>query len=401
MPFICTTIAFALLSHNPDTSYVRITISPEQIQTRLTYDVFTLLKITPLDDNNDGQLQRTELDAHTPQIADFLRAHIGLATSDDDDTADLGQFKGFVWPPDIGDKIAGVDFHSANGLIHFSFERATDQPPLVVAISFGFFEAFTDRHTILGVFSCKGDEYETSFSPFEDTFEYFTGYEPAPSPHGDEQKPAHAQTRHTLPEQLWRFFKMGVKHIFEGYDHLCFLIALLVVSRFRDVVKIVTSFTIAHSITLILAALDVVKLDPRLVETSIAATIVYVALENIWLLSRRSSSTSDLQPTTANPFVLPRWLLTFFFGLIHGFGFAGVLRELGLPTVGLVRCLLSFNLGVEFGQLVIALCLLPLTFFLFRSRYIALTVSALLALFGLAWFLDRAFNLEFMQRFGL
>jgi len=88
--------ALALLSHNPDTSYVRVKIEPDKIETRLTYDVFTLLKITPLDDNRDGQLQRTELAAHAPQIAEFLRLKIGLAISEDDESADLGDRKSVV-----------------------------------------------------------------------------------------------------------------------------------------------------------------------------------------------------------------------------------------------------------------------------------------------------------------
>src|SRR5262245_6451170 len=104
-------LAAALLAHNPDTSYVRVTISPERIETRLTYDIFTLLKITPLDDNNDNQLQRTELERHAPHIAEYLRSKIGLAVSDDDDTADLGQFVGFLWPPDVGDSIPAADYH--------------------------------------------------------------------------------------------------------------------------------------------------------------------------------------------------------------------------------------------------------------------------------------------------
>src|SRR5262245_57410051 len=124
--------ALALLGHNPDTSYVRVRISADKIETRLTYDVFTLLKITPLDDNNDGQLQRWELEAHAPHIAEYFRAKIGLAVSDEDETADLGAFQSFVWPPDVGDAIAGIDFHSANGLIHFNFLRPLDEPPEVV-----------------------------------------------------------------------------------------------------------------------------------------------------------------------------------------------------------------------------------------------------------------------------
>jgi hydrogenase/urease accessory protein HupE len=358
-----------VLGHNPDTSYARVKIEPDRIETRLTYDVFTLLKITPLDDSRDGQLQRSELAAYAPRIAEFLRSKIGLAISDEDESADLGEFVGFVWPSDMGEVIAGADFHSANGLIHFDFLRQVNEPPEVVAIAFGFFDVFTERHTVLGVFECQGDKYETSFTNFEDSFEYVTGFEPA-----------RPQTQHTLGERLWRFFKMGVEHIFLGYDHICFLIALIVVSRFREIVKIVTSFTIAHSITLILATLDVVRLPTRLIETCIAATIVYVAVENLWVKDTRH-----------------RWLLTFFFGLIHGFGFANVLREMGLPTVGLIRCLLSFNLGVECGQLVIATCLLPLAYALTRWKYghiVAMGISILLGLFGTVWFVERAFGFE-------
>jgi hypothetical protein len=414
----------ALLAHNPDTSYARLRITEDKVETRLTYDVFTLLKFIQLDDNRDNSIQRTELSAHAPQIERFLRDHIGLATSDTDETADLGAFQGFLWPSDLGDAIKSADYHSANGLIHFDFLRKLDEPPLVVAIAFDFFDAFTDRHTILGVFECRGDLYETTFNHIEYYFEYSTGYVgrtlpttpdvgwAVPTTPADPPRP---QTRHTLAERTWRFFQLGVEHIFLGYDHICFLIALLVVSRFREIVKVVTSFTIAHSITLILAALDIIRLPSRLIEASIALTILYVALENLWLVQMRNaefgvrSEGSDLpaipQSAIRNPhFLPPRWLLTFLFGLIHGFGFANVLRELGLPTQGLVICLLSFNLGVEFGQLAIALCLLPLAWFLTKWKYgrpAAILISSVLAAFGLAWFLDRTLNLELMQHIGL
>jgi hydrogenase/urease accessory protein HupE len=388
MSVVSLAYVVALLAHNPDTSYARIKITAERIDTRLTYDVFTLLKIKQLDDNADGRLQHSELANHASQIQEFLRSKIGLAVSEEDEDADLGQFAGFVWPPDMGDAIPAADYHSANGLIHFDFVRSLDQPPEVAAIAFGFFEEFGDRHTILGVFDCRGDLYETTFNIVEYYFEYSTGFEPPPAPSGATPRAVQPQTRYSLGQRLWRFFKLGVEHIFLGYDHICFLIALIVVSRFREIVKIVTSFTIAHSITLILAALDVVRLDSRLVETCIAATIVYVAVENVWLLAR-----------TTNPSTRHRWILTFFFGLIHGFGFANVLRELNLPTEGLVVCLLSFNVGVEAGQLVIALCLLPLAWALSHwkyGRHAAAVISLLLAAFGTAWFLDRALSLECM-----
>src|SRR6185503_10731076 len=120
----------------------------------------------------------------------------------------------------------------------------------------------------------------------------------------------------------------------------------------------------------------------RLIESGIALTILYVAVENI---------------VRKHP--PHRWRLTFAFGLIHGFGFANVLAELGLPASGTVRCLLSFNVGVEIGQLAIVLLALPFVLLLERWRYASRAKSAIsvvVGLFGLGWFIERAFNLGFM-----
>jgi len=381
-------LALALCGHNPDTSYARIEIGETSVKSRLTYDIFTLLRIAPLDDNADQQISREELTKHLPQIEEFLRVHIGLAVDDNADDDDLGVFIRFVWPPDTGDAIKEADYHAATGLIIFEFAKAVEYTPGTVSLRFYFFNRLNDRHSVLGVFALKGEEYETVFTKFEPFFDYVTGVEPpqpAEAPPGivaESNKPLPQQTRHTIAESMWRFLKMGVEHIFIGYDHICFLIALIVVSKFRDVVKIITSFTIAHSITLILAALDVVRVPSRLVETCIAATIVYVAIENLWVKDTRH-----------------RWMLTFFFGLVHGFGFANVLSGLNPQREGLIRCLLSFNVGVEVGQLAIATLLLPLAYGLKRWKHgpaAAKGISLCLAAFGLAWFIDRAFALRFM-----
>ena len=383
-------LALAALGHNPDTSYARIEIGEKAVKSRLTYDIFTLLLITPLDDNADAQISREELKRHLPQIEQFLREHIGLGIDGDKENDDLGTFSRFVWPPDTGDAIKEADYHAATGLIIFEFSKAVEHTPGEVGLKFYFFDRFKDRHTVLGVFALKGEEYETVFTKFEPDFDYVTGSQPpAPPPEAmsadattTPPPPARPQTRRSITESMWRFFKMGVEHIFIGYDHICFLIALIVVSRFRDVVKIITSFTVAHSITLILAALDIVRLNSRLVETCIAATIVYVAIENLWVKDTRH-----------------RWILTFFFGLVHGFGFANVLSGLNPQREGLIRCLLSFNVGVEVGQLAIAALLLPLAIGLKHWKHgptAAKVISLALAAFGLAWLIDRAFALGFM-----
>jgi len=181
----------------------------------------------------------------------------------------------------------------------------------------------------------------------------------------------------TLMEFLW----LGVQHIWTGYDHLLFLFALLVVCRtFRSIVAIVTCFTLAHSLTLAAATLDWVRLPASLVEPIIAATIVYVGAENLW---RRGEEPAG------------RWLLTFGFGLIHGFGFASILRDLGVGADpgGILGPLFAFNLGVELGQVAIAAVLMPLVWRL-RQRPAFVTrgvpaLSGLIALMGLYWLLER------------
>ncbi len=172
---------------------------------------------------------------------------------------------------------------------------------------------------------------------------------------------------------FFRFLLLGVEHIFTGYDHVAFLIGLLLLGgTLREMVKIVTAFTVAHSITLALAALDVVTPSPRLIEPLIAASIFFVGAEDLWALRMRTAASA----------LRHRWVLTFCFGLVHGFGFAAVLRELHLPRAALASGLLSFNLGVECGQVCIVVVALPLLGWLRRTRAFAPAASACVAALG-------------------
>jgi hydrogenase/urease accessory protein HupE len=173
---------------------------------------------------------------------------------------------------------------------------------------------------------------------------------------------------------------LGVEHILIGFDHLCFLLALLLVAvRTREVVALVTTFTIAHSLTLAAAALGLISLSPRLVEPLIAASIIYVAVENLVL--RR-------QP----PY---RLAVVFGFGLVHGLGFAGILAERlpGVTGAAVIPPLLAFNAGVELGQLAVAACLVPLIRMARAQPRIAPklqpTLSLLIAMAGVVWFFQR------------
>jgi HupE / UreJ protein len=173
------------------------------------------------------------------------------------------------------------------------------------------------------------------------------------------------------------FLGQGILHILGGFDHVLFVVLLVIAARTpRQLVLIVSSFTIAHSITLVLGTFDLVRASPRLVEPLIALTIIYVAIENI---VRRAPP--------ARPAV------TFGFGLVHGLGFSAALRELGLPARALVGPLVGFNAGVELGQLTIVLPLLPLMVWLRRRdqsfRRVSLAINAVVGLVACVWFVRR------------
>jgi len=176
------------------------------------------------------------------------------------------------------------------------------------------------------------------------------------------------------------FFALGIEHILTGYDHLLFLFALMIGGGSAwSLIKIVTAFTLAHSLTLTAAAFDLIVLPGQIVEAAIALSIAYVALENLFALDRGTSK---------------RWLVALVFGLVHGFGFSAVLKELGLPPDGRAWSLLQFNLGVEVGQAGVIVAAMPLLIGLRRAswrpgavRFLSLSVLAV----AIVLFVDRAF----------
>ena len=149
----------------------------------------------------------------------------------------------------------------------------------------------------------------------------------------------------SLTAAAGRYTSLGIEHILEGYDHLLFVFALLlIVSNGWMLVKTITAFTLAHSITLALATLGIVGLPPRPVEAAIALSIVFLAVEIMHARDGR------IGLTYRSP-----WLVAFGFGLLHGFGFAGALADIGLPQAEVPVALLFFNVGVEIGQLMFVL----------------------------------------------
>ncbi len=198
--------------------------------------------------------------------------------------------------------------------------------------------------------------------------------------------------------QLLGFVGEGIGHIWTGYDHLLFLIALLLPAvlcwqsgawtgvaairpAFINVIKIVTAFTVAHSLTLALATLEVVRLPSRGVESAIALSVLVAALNNVWAFFHGRS-----------------WSVAFVFGLIHGFGFATALADWGLAQGTLALALVGFNLGVELGQVAIVGIMLPLAY-RYRNtavyqRFVLRGGSAVVTLIAFIWVLERAFGFK-------
>jgi hypothetical protein len=274
-----------------------------------------------------------------------------------------------------------IDTHTDGAYAVLAFTGGCPQGGPTLSIDYRLFEGLDPQHRGLLNFVENGRSHSVVFS--------------ADAPHrivgGDSGGPL---------RQFVTYLNEGVWHIWTGFDHILFLLSLLLpavmtwrASRwqpvqgfkpaFWDVFRIVTSFTVAHSITLSLAALGIVALPSRLVESAIAASVMVAALNNLWPLVQGR-----------------RWLVALGFGLIHGFGFASVLTELGLPRDALVLALVGFNLGVECGQLVIVALFLPLAYSLRASRFYRRTVmmGGSLAITGIAgiWLAERLFGFKLL-----
>ena len=263
--------------------------------------------------------------------------------------------------------------------IEVPFRAVCPEPIAELVIDYAVFFEIDSQHTGIMTVVYDGDTATVNLRNGDARFRWRLGQEP--------------------PSPFWGFVRSGVDHIVFGYDHIAFLFGLLIIiaiargndgewatrdigSGLRYTGVIITSFTVAHSITLISASMGWVSLPSRAVEAAIAASIVYVALENI------------VKPDTRY-----RYVVTFAFGLIHGLGFASVLAVMLPPDATLVP-LLSFNLGVEIGQLAFVVVMLPALHIAARTlgatRYrtrVNLVLSVILAVFGLIWLIERAFEI--------
>ena len=352
-------------AHKPSDSYLAVRVEGANVSGQWDIALRDLDFAIGIDDNGDGDITWGELKAHHNDIAAYALARLKLRSGGADCPVHASEFL--------------ADDHSDGAYSVMRFVGACPVEADTIEISYSLFADIDPQHKGLLRLEHGAGTRTGIFSPERATQSF-------------ELEKISALT------QFFDYAREGVWHIWIGYDHILFLLSLLLpavlvfgsgrwqaVERFApafwDVFKIVTSFTVAHSITLSLAALGVIALPSRLVESAIATSVVLAALNNVFPLVHGR-----------------RWMVAFFFGLVHGFGFASVLRDLGLPQNALLIALVGFNLGVEGGQLAIVSAFLPFAFWLraswFYRRLVFIGGSLAIAVVAGIWLVERAFNMK-------
>lgn len=276
----------------------------------------------------------------------------------------------------VGDFITGSDAENIPTTIFIKIECAEEIENLTVFSSF---------------FADEGYEFSANFTKDEITQNVIFTVDDSEASLVFNPTPTQKDKTSALITTIKNFIGLGMVHIYSGYDHILFVLALMLgVLRIRRLLGIITAFTIAHSITLILSAFDVVTVSPALIEPLIALSIIYVAFEDIIFgLWQRLRKKSDQIQTLSH-----RWKVAFGFGLFHGLGFAGILKDIKIPESTFIPSLISFNIGVEIGQLTIIAAMFPLLYFASKTRFqkhIIFALSIIVGLVGLFWFLQRVF----------
>ena len=352
-------------AHKPSDSYLALSLQGDKVTGQWDIALRDLDFAIGLDADGNGEITWGEVKAKHNEIAAYALSRLQIAS---DRTS---------CPIRVIEHL--IDNHSDGAYEVLRF--ATDCPaaPENLSIKYTLFFDIDPQHRGLLRFEADGNTHTAVFSPDHETWQL--------------------ERRSTaLGRQFFDFFRTGVWHIWTGFDHILFLCALLLpavlehrrgrwqaVASFRqaflEVLRIVTAFTIAHSITLSLAVLGFITLPSRLIESTIAASVVVAALNNLYPLIEKRL-----------------WLVAFVFGLVHGLGFANVLTDLALPKSTMAVSLVSFNLGVEAGQLAIVAMFLPLAYLSRRSpfypRLVLRVGSFSIVAVASVWLVERSLNIS-------
>ncbi|HMS84848.1 MAG TPA: HupE/UreJ family protein [Nitrospira sp.] len=352
-------------AHKPSDSYLSLSIQNNNVVGQWDIALRDLDNAIGLDSNGDGQITWGEVRGKHDEISAYALSHLTLST-------DIG-----TCSAEVQDQL--IDDHTDGAYSVLRFRADCGQTIQRLHADYRLLFELDAQHKGLLRLTEGGQTSTAIFSQSQPVQEF-------------------ALAERSVWSQSHQFIHEGIWHIWLGFDHVLFLLALLLpavlvrtegkwqaAGAFQgvcwNVVTIVTAFTVAHSLTLSLAALDVVRLPSRLVESTIAASVVLAGLGNLYpMMTSR------------------RWMVAFGFGLIHGFGFAAVLTDLGLPQDSLLLSLVSFNIGVELGQLAIVAAFLPFAYLLRRSwsypRLVLTGGSLAVIAIALVWFTERAFDLQ-------
>ena len=351
-------------AHKPSDSYLTLAVDGETVRGQWDIALRDLEFAIGLDGDGDGQLTWDEIRAQHQAIAAYALARLTIAGC----------------PVTAGEQL--IDNHTDGAYTVLRFTAACRVAPKQLEVGYRLFADTDPQHKGLLKITANGATRTAIFGV---------------------DKPEQTFSLSAESSRMGEFvdyIKHGVWHIWIGFDHILFLLSLLLPAvlvwsgtrwekapDFRsaaiDVLKIISAFTLAHSVTLSLAALGLVSLPSRWVESAIAASVVIAALNNVVPIVHGK-----------------RWVAAFVFGLIHGFGFASVLADLGLPQGSLALALIGFNVGVELGQVAIVAVFLPLAYAArdswFYRRVVLVGGSAVIALLAAVWLGERALDVELL-----
>ena len=364
MVLLLNCLSLPAQAHKPSDSYLTLSVAEHIITGQWDIALRDLDYAIGLDRNGDARLTWNEIRSHHQDIAGYALQRLTLAS-------DKGSCA-----VTVGAQL--IDQHTDGAYSVLRFQALCQDPIATLEIGYRLFAELDAQHKGLVRIEHGGNTSTAIFSP-------------------EQAQQSIALRNPGKLRQFGAYVLHGIWHIWIGFDHILFLLSLLLPAvlvaatgrpsdslkaSWFDVVKVVTAFTLAHSITLTLASLSQLSLPSRAIESLIAASVVLAALNNLVPLFR------GRRPVAA-----------FVFGLIHGFGFASVLADLGLPRGAFALCLFGFNLGVEIGQLAIVAVFLPLAFLLRRGwfyRQLLTKGSALIMLLACVWLVERAFDIKLM-----
>lgn len=354
-------------AHKQSDSYLTLSVEGQRIAGQWDIALRDLDFAIGLDADGNGEITWGEVKAKQGDIGAYALARLGVAAD------------GTPCPTTVLEHL--IDNHSDGAYAVLRFAATCPRPPQSLSVTYRLFFDIDPQHKGLLRLEAGGQTRAAAFAP---------------------TSPVQTFTL-SAPDRLAQFrdyFVTGADHIWRGYDHILFLMSLLLPAvlvygatgwepqegfraAFVNVVAVVTAFTVSHSITLSLATLQIVVVPARISESAIALTVMLAALNNLYPLVRAR-----------------RWSIGFYFGLIHGFGFASALADLGLPRDALALALVGFNLGVEAGQIAIVAVFLPVAYVLRRTRFYRSFVfiggSAAIVLIAALWFLERSLDIQFL-----